>query len=77
MEDKSMEDKGKKANCSEKVEELFDASNAVEQSSDAAHAMEDKRKEKLYSAGGGRKMDFCAEETPPDAEQATDEDGNK
>jgi len=75
-----MEDKGKSANCSEKVEELFDASNAVEQSSDAAHAAEDKRKEMLYSAGGGRKMDFCAEsadDLPPAAEPATENESKK
>lgn len=37
----------------------------VEQSSDSKHALEDKRKEELYSDGGGRKTDFGEEEQDP------------
>ncbi len=48
------------ANCHEDREN-------VEQSSDSKHALEDKRKEELYSDGGGRKTDFGGEEEPPHA----------
>ncbi|MBA3994674.1 MAG: hypothetical protein C0469_14245 [Cyanobacteria bacterium DS2.3.42] len=46
------------ANCHEEREN-------VEQSSDSKQALEDKRKEELYSDGGGRKTDFGAEELEP------------
>lgn len=43
---------------------------SLPQSSDAQQAIEDKRKEELYSAGGGRKTDFGAEDTePPQADE--------
>ncbi len=37
----------------------------LEQSSVSAQALEDKRKEDLYSAGGGRKTDFGEERPAP------------
>ncbi|HIA55048.1 MAG TPA: hypothetical protein EYN91_23690 [Candidatus Melainabacteria bacterium] len=37
----------------------------LEQSSDAQQAIDDKRKEELYSDGGGRKTDFGEEDTTP------------
>lgn len=39
----------------------------VEQSSDSKQALDDKRKEELYSDGGGRKTDFGEETEPPHA----------
>lgn len=42
----------------------------LRQSSDAQQAIEDKRKEELYSSGGGRKTDFAQEDTePPQADE--------
>ncbi len=37
----------------------------IEQSSDTEKALEDKRKEALYSDGDGRKTDFGAEDQDP------------
>lgn len=56
------------ANCHEKPENL-------EQSSDTEKALEDKRKEALYSDGGGRKTDFGEEEGDPP--RATENESKK
>lgn len=49
------------ANCHAEKESL-------EQSSDAQQTAEDKRKEELYSDGGGRKTEFApGEPVPPEA----------